>query len=83
MFKVTEAESYQNLANAIIEQAAKDYILGYRRDECLNFFHSGWYRELTHVPAHVILKECDRRIKEKRLHITHSNSNRAYNRKED
>ena len=69
---VTIPEAYHNLANAIIAQAAKDYINGYRKKEVLEFFKSQWYKELTDVPSEVIIKECNRRIAEKRTNMYHS-----------
>lgn len=60
---VSENEAYQNLANAIITQAAKDYVDGYHRKECLNFFRSQWYSELTTVHGGAIIRECNKYIK--------------------
>lgn len=56
-------ENYQDLANAIIEQAAKDYIKAvrfllkhpknpdamYTKRECERFFNSEWYKMLTPI----------------------------------
>lgn len=46
----------ENLCNAIVLQAVKDYVKGYRREECLNFFRSDWYKCLTNIPPENIIK---------------------------
>lgn len=71
MITVTLGEAYQNLANAIVEQAAKDYIAGYKRQDCLEFFRSQWFTELTDIPGSVIIKECNKQIEENRNKIRH------------
>ena len=50
---------YENLANAIILQAVKDYSRGYRKTECLNFFNSDWYKALTELPSESIIRIAD------------------------
>ena len=77
MLMVTKSEAYQNLANAIIVQAAKDYVNGYKRRECLGFFRSQWYKELTDIPPHVIIKECERRVEENRKRLNHTHRSRG------
>ena len=49
-------DPYENLANAIIIQAVKDYTNGYRKEECEKFFNSEWYRTLTELPSECIIK---------------------------
>lgn len=61
---------YENLANAIVIQAAKDYRKSLsrlsrnpknsdalkRKRECERFFHSVWCRELTNIDPKYILE---------------------------
>ena len=74
--RITEAkpvlslEGCQNLANAVVAQAAKDYRLALRQlkkhpgsqgalavmRECEQFFHSRWFNALTGVNPDYILK---------------------------
>jgi hypothetical protein len=68
-------DPFENLANAIVEQAAKDYVDALRRIkknprnkaamgeamELENFFHSGWYGLLTKVDPDYLI----RRLREK------------------
>ena len=49
-------DPYQNLANAIIVQAVKDYMNGYQRDGVIKFFKSDWYKCLTSYPSDDIIK---------------------------
>ena len=49
-------DPYENLANAIIVQAVRDYATGYRRDEVMSFFKSDWYKILTDLPSECIIK---------------------------
>lgn len=58
MKRITQAQAYENLANAIILQAIKDYKSGYRKKEVMDFFRSEWFSELTNVPASSIIKIC-------------------------
>ena len=67
---------YQSLANAIIEQAAKDYRIAlryhlkhpydgrYKRDvaEIERFFRSDWYTALTDVDGEYLIREIRRRV---------------------
>ena len=67
---MTHSEPYENLANAIIIQACKDYRKAYKRylrrfrstdkpdDELVeleNFFRSDWYNTLTSVDGEYIM----------------------------
>ena len=58
--------AYEDLANAIIVQAAKDYkslmegakpSTGFNLVEIENFFKSEWYRVLTKVDSDIILEQ--------------------------
>ena len=67
-------ENYQYLANAIVEQAAKDYIKARKFlakhpknedalrqvEECKRFFHSSWYEYLTKVDPDFLLEKLDK-----------------------
>ena len=67
----------ETLANAIIEQAAKDYRLAlryhfkhpespkYKRDvqEIESFFRSDWYTALTDVDGENLIREIRRRVR--------------------
>ena len=57
---------YENLANAIILQAAKDYLLTddeQQLQEIERFFRSGWFGVLSKVDPEFLIKELQ---KEKR-----------------
>lgn len=63
-------DPYQNLANAIILSAVKDWRLARRKlkrkpnnkdakillEECENFFHSQWYAFLTDVDGEMLIR---------------------------
>ena len=67
---------YQELANAIIEQAAKDYRIAlayhfkhpgntrYQQNVCEieRFFRSDWYTALTDVEGEYLIREIRRRV---------------------
>lgn len=67
---------YQSLANAIIEQAAKDYRIAlryhfkhpgntrYQQSVCEieRFFRSDWYTALTDVEGEYLIREIRRRV---------------------
>ncbi|AMC93698.1 hypothetical protein AOC36_06790 [Erysipelothrix larvae] len=71
-------EPYQDLANAIILMAVKDYrdalkklkkrpFYGPAQDmknEVERFFHSDWYRELTSVDGNVLIKKLQAEVSE-------------------
>ena len=75
MNKNYRADPYENLANAIVAQAAKDYLHALKKlkknpgnrtamDEAMRlekFFHSGWYGVLTSVDPDYLI----RRLREK------------------
>lgn len=72
---------YENLANAIIKKACKDYVaLGNKSDatligdgsnnrvnkaEILHFFRSQWFRELTDVDPEYLIAGLDEIVKER------------------
>lgn len=71
-------EPYQDLANAIILMAVKDYRYALKKlkkrpyygpakeikNEVERFFHSDWYRELTSVDANVLIKKLQAEVDE-------------------
>lgn len=75
---VTEAEAYENLANAIITEAVHCYRNAYLRylrkpnnsacranlDELRVFFNSHWYRALTTLDADYILSKIEKECNE-------------------
>ena len=61
---MSQNNNYENLANAIILQAIKDYKENYHRDGVERFIWSDWFRTLTNVPPERIMKVClDENIK--------------------
>ena len=72
---------YENLANAIIVQAVKDYKYGDNRlvIECEQFFHSDWFRLLTNVDGDMLIskikEECER---ERNSRTKHRQPDRNY-----
>ena len=60
-------KSYENLANAIILQAMKDYVDGYRTEECRKFFKSDWFKTLTNIDGDYIIKLCNSGIKPEQI----------------
>lgn len=73
------SDAYQNLANAIIFMAVKDYRTALRKlkkrpkygpaqdikNEVERFFHSDWYRELTSVDGEILIKKLQAEVSEK------------------
>lgn len=71
-------EPYQNLANAIILMAVKDYRDALKKlkkrprygpahdikNEVERFFRSDWYRELTSVDGNVLIKKLQAEVSE-------------------
>ena len=69
-------EIYQNLANAIVQQAAKDYIKALKQKkkypnnpeansqirELKRFFHSGWYGMLTKVDGDYLIRALEQKV---------------------
>ena len=65
------ADPYENLANAIVLQAVKDYRDALKRlkkkpgnqaamsdaMECERFFHSGWYKTLASVDGEYLIQK--------------------------
>ena len=66
----TDGDPYENLANAIVSEAAKDYIAALKKlkrkhnnkiamQEAMDlerFFHSGWYSMLTSVDSDYLIR---------------------------
>lgn len=71
-------EPYQNLANAVILMAVKDYRYALKKlkkrpchgpakdmkNEVERFFRSDWYRELTSVDGNVLIKKLQAEVSE-------------------
>ena len=67
---------YQELANAIVAQAAKDYMKAKKRlmkhpkntdaldeiKECTRFFHSSWYQFLTKIDGDYLIAQLDKAV---------------------
>ncbi|MGO5160536.1 MULTISPECIES: hypothetical protein [unclassified Bilifractor] len=72
------SDPYQNLANAIVAQAAEDYLSALKRlkknprnrtamDEAMQmekFFHSGWYEILTDVDPDYLIRKLREKVAE-------------------
>ncbi|MFN2937719.1 hypothetical protein ACKX2D_01540 [Lachnospiraceae bacterium YH-ros2226] len=70
------SDPYQNLANAIVAQAAQDYLSALKRlkknprnrtamDEAMQlekFFHSGWYEILTDVDPDYLIRKLREKV---------------------
>lgn len=62
--------AYENLANAVVLQAYKDYVHSIKYNERIRrkrineFFHSKWYRQLTTVPCDVLIQQAFKEAKE-------------------
>ena len=70
------SDPYQNLANAIVAQAAQDYLSALKRlkknprnrtamDEAMQmekFFHSGWYGVLTGVDPDYLIRKLREKV---------------------
>ena len=70
-------DPYENLANAIVIQAAKDYRLALKRlrhhpydrdaaitkSECESFFHSGWFGALTSIDPEILIHRLQSEVK--------------------
>ena len=69
-------DPYEQLANAIVLQAVKDYREANKKlrrgrknteaqstkDECLRFFRSGWFQALTSVDAEYLIRKLDQEV---------------------
>ena len=69
-------DPYQNLANAIVAQAAEDYLSALKRlkknpanrmamDDAMQlekFFHSGWYEILTDVDPDYLIRKLREKV---------------------
>lgn len=81
---ISEQEAYENLANAIVIQAADDYekaYTAYLRDpfnrkcrdkveDLRRFFRSEYYHHLTKVDGYFIRRKIEKKCEEKRGHQT-------------
>ena len=70
------SDPYQNLANAIVAQAAQDYLSALKKlkknprnrtamDEAMQmekFFHSGWYEILTGVDPDYLIRKLREKV---------------------
>ena len=70
------SDPYQNLANAIVAQAAQDYLSALKRlkknprnrtamDDAMQlekFFHSGWYEILTDVDPDYLIRKLREKV---------------------
>ena len=66
---LTIGDPWENLANAIIAQAAHDYEMSFTprgkkidRDEVVRFFRSGWYEMLTSVDPEFVIHGLNERV---------------------
>lgn len=69
----THFDPYQELANAIVLGAVKDYRAAVKKlargrknteaqqmkDECLRFFRSGWFGQLTSLDPEMLIRKLD------------------------
>ena len=76
MSKNDNIDPYESLANAIILQAVKDYREANKklkrgrknaeaermRNECLQFFRSGWFSQLTDVEPEFLIRKLDEEV---------------------
>ena len=78
METVTIKEAYENLANAIIVQAMKDYVAHPNmRPSILRFFYSDFYKVLTDMPPETIIKICKERASDG-SGVTYNRPNRGF-----
>ena len=69
---VTEKEAYENLANAIVIQAIKDYVnRPKQRDSIRKFFYSEWCSLLTDMHPDYIIRMCEKQIRENKRCTLH------------
>lgn len=76
MSEVCSVDPYEELGNAIILQAVKDYRTAIRRlangrknkdaqvmkEDCLTFFHSEWYGMLTEVNPDYLIRKLNEEV---------------------
>ena len=76
MIRRNEGDPYENLANAIVAQAADDYLTALRKlkrhpgnkaamtdaMELEHFFHSGWYGVLTNVDPNYLIRKLREKV---------------------
>lgn len=58
-------DEYENLAIAIVKQAARDYVHGSEmsRSSIREFFHSRWFGALTKADPEAILEKLDEEVR--------------------
>jgi hypothetical protein len=70
------ADPYENLANAIVAQAARDYLAALKKlkknpgnrtamDDAMRlekFFHSGWYGVLTNIDGDYLIRKLREKV---------------------
>lgn len=78
MSRNSSHDPYEELANAIILQAVKDYRdankklargrknrdAQYMRDDCLHFFRSGWFSALTEIDPEFLIDKLDKEVRD-------------------
>jgi hypothetical protein len=76
MSKVNNTDPYEQLTNAIVLQAVRDYrevnkklCRGRKnadaqavKDECIRFFRSGWFQALTSVDAEYLIRKLNQEV---------------------
>ena len=60
-------DRYENLANAVIVQACKDYSEKRYRPEVEAFFRSGWFKALTDLDEEILLQSLKKKVEKKEL----------------
>lgn len=77
MSVVKKSDPYEELANAIVLQAVKDYRDAVKKlsrgrkndaaqqtkDECLRFFRSAWFAQLTEVDPEFLIRKLDEEVR--------------------
>lgn len=76
MSRRSNLDPYQELANAIVVLASKDYTVAVKKldrgrkneaaqrtkDECLRFFRSAWFRRLTEIDPEFLIKKLNSEV---------------------
>ena len=73
--------AYENLANAIIERACKDYVIGKRMrhnrmdspinvEKITRFFKSQWFKELSDMDSDYLVAMLDKRVEDSEYNCT-------------
>lgn len=78
MSNLNTCDPYEQLANAIVIAAAKDYRAAIKKlargrkcqaaldmkEECLRFFRSGWFKTLTEIDPEYLIKKLDEEVEQ-------------------